>query len=264
MDVHRRAPEGAHKADGEDPASREGTAVVRRIEQVTTGWLTASLGKRVAAFTASRIGVGQGFLGSLHRLSLVEACAGDDEDDDVTETWTIVAKMAPLEEGSTLFDGVFRPMGIFEREAAFYRQVGPLIGRFCDECDATQVPASQARGAPDSSVVPGCYFAEVSAADGCGIILLEDIRARWSGGRKALADATSPPEEDCRREGLTLPRIQLALRAVAAVHALFFTTLGGQTAASVGTPPFSFLLTGDEPVFIEIVAGFYRESVHSQ
>jgi len=173
----------------------EATANVTCVEQVTVEWLAWALRNPVSMWEGptdfvkiekERIGEGEGFLGSLFRISLHSA-SGD------TPSF-VIAKFAPVfKEDDELFQRFFKPLNLFERETQFYKAVAPLL------CD--------------SGTVPKCYFSSVDREIGKGVLLLEDITHSLGGQVCNFA------------EGLSLSKTKAVLDALANLHSLHFNVI---------------------------------------
>ncbi|HYZ92182.1 MAG TPA: phosphotransferase [Actinomycetota bacterium] len=109
-------------------------------EDITTSWLSDSLGAPVSAFEAEQIGIGVGLLGRLYRLQLTSEGGPA----------SVIAKFPTLDETARM--NVVEPLRFYEKEVRFYQEVGDL-------------PVA----------IPRAYFAEHDPATGDFALLLEDL-----------------------------------------------------------------------------------------
>lgn len=92
-------------------------------EAITPAWLTEVLrasgaleGGSVASFTAAPVGVGEGFMSALRRLTIAYdgACDGAPR--------TVIAKLIPPDPGARQIDELFH---FYDKEVGFYRLIAP-------------------------------------------------------------------------------------------------------------------------------------------
>jgi hypothetical protein len=141
------------------PASFEKVKLMAQLsipqgtDALTAEWLTAALagttatGTRVAAFQATRIAEGVGFLGELARVKLTY-----DGDPGTTAPRSVVVKL-PVQVPAAR--AMAQGLQLYEREVGFYRHAAASAG----------------------VRVPLCYHAAF-AADGDFALVLEDVQAR--------------------------------------------------------------------------------------
>ncbi len=116
--------------------------------ELTTEWLQSALaphldGGKLAGFEYQIIGVGEGFMGQLARVSLSYA-------NQVTGPETIIAKFAST---SPQTREMARAQNYYQREVGFYRDIGGDVG----------IP------------IPECYFSAYIEAGNHFVLLLEDL-----------------------------------------------------------------------------------------
>jgi thiamine kinase-like enzyme len=133
--------------DASNEAAESGFPIT--VDELTTDWLqsamTDALGDaKIEAFSPEIIGVGEGFMGQLARVSLSYADAGADAPKSV------IAKFA-----STMPETreMARDQNAYQREIGFYRDIGHGAG----------VP------------VPSCYYSELRQESNHFVMLLEDL-----------------------------------------------------------------------------------------
>ena len=146
--------------------------------EITPEWLNSVLdhdvrgGARVVAVDATVIGEGVGFVGEVARLALTY------DTPTAASTTTMISKMPTANEG---MKHVGLLLGLYDKEAGFYRDVAP-------EMDLR---------------IPRCYYNEVEGGVHF-ILLLEDLAPMRPGDQLASC---------------TLEEAELALRTVAQLHA---------------------------------------------
>ena len=119
-------------------------ATVERPEDLTAGWLSATLGAgRVDGFTVERIGTGQ--MSECYRVRLTYA--------DGDGPASVVLKVAASDPMSRQTG---RTMGLYEREVRFYADVAPLLAQSGD------------------SPISRCYHASYQPRSGAFTLLLDD------------------------------------------------------------------------------------------
>jgi hypothetical protein len=147
------------------------TSLIRTIDELTPEWLEVALGRSVAELRGTeRIGTGQ--MSHSHRVAFVPADSGG-------ETESVVVKLASTDPTSRS-TGV--GTGLYFREVAFYRNLGPRIG------------------AP----LPLCHLAAYDPSEGWFTLVLEDIADGVQGDQIA---------------GCSVEHARTAIRALARVHA---------------------------------------------
>jgi hypothetical protein len=143
--------------------------VIRTIDELTPEWLAGVLGRPgVELLGTERIGTGQ--MSHSHRVTFT---GGEDS------TESVVVKLASADPTSR---GTGVGMGLYFREVAFYRNLGPRIGR----------------------PLPRCQLAEYDPSEGWLTLVLEDISGATQGDQIA---------------GCSVEHARVALRALARVHA---------------------------------------------
>lgn len=118
------------------------TAFPRGPDDITTDWLSDTVGAAVSSFEVEQIGIGVGLLGRLYRLKL----SGDD-----TLPASVIAKFPTLDETARM--NVIEPLRFYEKEVRFYQQA------------SEEFPVA----------TPLAYFAEFDPATGDFALLLEDL-----------------------------------------------------------------------------------------
>lgn len=129
--------------------------------EITLNWLNAVLGATppVTGFTSEVIGVGEGFAGSLARLTLNY---GDVEGDTgAAGLESVIVKFAAADPAVR---EVLEAFGGYTRESRFY---GELAG---------QTPVA----------TPHCYYTRIEA-DGTNVVVMEDLTGGWVGDQVAGA-----------------------------------------------------------------------------
>jgi aminoglycoside/choline kinase family phosphotransferase len=151
-------------------------------DALSAAWLTEALrlggtgDAKVTSFDYEPIAAGVGFLGKLGRLHLHhESKAGD-------LPRTLIAKQPTLDEKSRQLAKAFR---LFEREVAFYREIGSAAG----------------------IRVPALHYGDVEAASGDFIMLLEDL---------------APARVGDQLESCTADEARRAIAALARCHAAWW------------------------------------------
>ena len=119
------------------------------IDELTTEWLESTLepylhGASLIDFSANIIGVGEGFMGQLARVTLNYA------DSDTDAPSSLIAKFAATRQDTR---DMAADQNLYEREIGFYRDIG------------------EAAGVP----VANCYFSEYLAETNHFVLLLEDL-----------------------------------------------------------------------------------------
>jgi hypothetical protein len=146
--------------------------LIRTVDELTPEWLGAVLGRSGLELRGTeRIGTGQ--MSHSHRVRFVADGASEDRPESV------VVKLASTDPTSR---GTGVGMGLYFREVAFYRNLGPRIG------------------AP----LPHCHLAEYDPGEGWFTLVLEDISEGVQGDQIA---------------GCSVDQARTALRALARVHA---------------------------------------------
>lgn len=126
------------EATGASGSAGSSGAVADGVADLTPGFLSAALGREVAAVVAEPLGAGQ--MGSTHRLALRYA-------DGVGGPTTLVAKLAAGDPGrrAQVADG-------YRKEVGFYRHIAPTV----------------------DVAAPACHHAAI-ADDGTFTLLLDDL-----------------------------------------------------------------------------------------
>ena len=119
------------------------------VEELTTEWLQDTLlphlqGARIRSFSANIIGVGEGFMGQLARVSL------EYEDSNESAPRSLIAKFAATRQDTR---DMAADQNLYEREIGFYRDIGHEAG----------VP------------IPTCYFSQYLPESNHFVLLLEDL-----------------------------------------------------------------------------------------
>jgi Ecdysteroid kinase-like family len=121
--------------------------IPKTIDDITSEWLSDTLGRSVTGVTKEPVGVGVGLVGQLFRLRME---GGGDPS-------TVIAKLAaPTEEGRF----VATVLNMYGREVGFYTELSPRT----------------------SIAHPACYFAAHDPATQDTVLLLEDVSVRGRGG----------------------------------------------------------------------------------
>ena len=97
-------------------------AIPSSVEDLTAGWLSEQLGKRVDSVNAERIGRGEGFVGILARLHLSGA-------PDLPKT--LIAKLPTDDPGGQFIGQLLR---LWERESRWYAEVAPHVSIRIPRC----------------------------------------------------------------------------------------------------------------------------------
>jgi len=119
------------------------------VDELTTDWLQFALGDvlkdaRIEEFEPEVIGVGEGFMGQLARISLRYADDGSDA------PRSVIAKFASTRSDTR---EMARDQNLYQREIGFYRDIGDGVG----------VP------------VPTCYYSALLEDSNRFVMLLEDL-----------------------------------------------------------------------------------------
>ncbi len=125
LNFHDHLPEDL-KGDPVPQGKRE-TATVpfpKTLDELTTQWLQDTLspylgGAMLTGFTPKQIGVGEGFMGQLARVSL--SYAGESSDAPAS----VIAKFAATREDTR---EMARDQSLYRREISFYRDIGQDVG----------------------------------------------------------------------------------------------------------------------------------------
>jgi hypothetical protein len=135
------------------------TELVRRVDDISTGWLTSVLhdsgtaAKDAAVTTFESAPIGTGQMSESHRLHLEWKPVGSGPD-------SVVLKVAASDETSR---STGLGLGIYEREVLFYREVAPRIG----------------------GPVANCHLSVIDAGEGWFTLVLEDAAPAVQGDQIA-------------------------------------------------------------------------------
>ena len=119
------------------------------LEELTAEWLQKVLsphfeGESIVGFSKEIIGVGEGFMGQLARISLTY------DRDQSTAPKTIIAKFAAVRQDTR---DMAADRNLYKREIGFYRDIGNKSG----------VP------------IPECYYADYFEEKNQFVLLIEDL-----------------------------------------------------------------------------------------
>lgn len=119
------------------------------VDELTTDWLQFAMAdvlgsETIEDFSAEIIGIGEGFMGQLARVSLRYA------DDSTGAPKSVIAKFASTRPETR---EMARDQNLYQREIGFYRDIGQAVG----------VP------------VPTCYYSELQEEANFFVMILEDL-----------------------------------------------------------------------------------------
>lgn len=153
LNFHEHLPEDLKidptgRSDSKPPA-RQGLALPKSIDDLDANWLQQAmeghLGEaRIDGFSAEVIGIGEGFMGQLARVTLHYA------GEPGAAPASLIAKFAATRADTR---EMAREQNLYEREIGFYRDIGDAVGLR----------------------VPACYYSDYEAADQHFVMLLEDM-----------------------------------------------------------------------------------------
>ncbi len=129
------------------PRSRAPLALPKSIDDLDADWLQHALAAqaRIDGFSAEVIGIGEGFMGQLARVTLHYAEAPEPSDPT-----RVIAKFAATRADTR---EMAREQNLYEREIGFYRDIGREVGLR----------------------VPDCYYSDYDAENQYFVMLLEDM-----------------------------------------------------------------------------------------
>ncbi len=144
-----------------------------RPEDVTTDWLSASVGKNVTGFDMEQIGVGVGILGRLYRVSMTTDDGG---------SVSAVAKFPTLDDGARM--NVVAPLRFYEKEVRFYEEMAKdtplatprvLASSFHPESGDFVLLLEDCGSRRMEDQIAGCPVADAYTA----VDALVDMHAKW-------------------------------------------------------------------------------------
>jgi thiamine kinase-like enzyme len=127
----------------------ENSAPPLTVDELTTDWLQFALtdvlgSETIESFSAEIIGIGEGFMGQLARVSLGYA------DGSTDAPKSVIAKFASTKPETR---EMARDQNLYQREIGFYRDIGQDVGVH----------------------VPICYYSELIAESNFFVMILEDL-----------------------------------------------------------------------------------------
>lgn len=149
LNFHEHLPEDLKISPVPRQHGADEKAFPESVEQLTPDWLEAALGAaldgaRIVSFSPHVIGVGEGFMGQLARLSLELDAASD------SAPTSVIVKFAAARDDTR---EMARDQNLYAREIGFYRDIGSSVG----------------------VRVPQCYFSRFDDASQRFVMLLEDM-----------------------------------------------------------------------------------------
>ncbi len=132
-----------------NPKEKPKVALLKTVDELTTDWLQGAMsryldGARITSHAVQVIGVGEGFMGQLARVSLNYA------EDNRTAPQSLIAKFAATRADTR---EMARDQSLYRREIGFYRDIGQDVG----------------------IRVPVCYYADFDEDTQHFVMLLEDM-----------------------------------------------------------------------------------------
>lgn len=129
-------------------------ALPKSIDDLDADWLQQAMGthlggSRIDGFSAEVIGIGEGFMGQLARITLNYADAGQAERTE-TAPGSLIAKFAATRADTR---EMAREQNLYEREIGFYQDIGQAVGLR----------------------VPACYYSDYDRENQYFVMLLEDM-----------------------------------------------------------------------------------------
>lgn len=150
LNFHEHLPDDLKtEQSGRKEKAKSAPSLPTSVDELTVDWLQNALAPcvgdaRIAGFGSELIGVGEGFMGQLARISLTYAETDDGAPD------SLIAKFAAAREDTR---EMARDQNLYRREIGFYRDIGQDVG----------------------IRVPACYYSDFHEDSQRFVMLLEDM-----------------------------------------------------------------------------------------